>query len=392
VALSIGQDLEFFLKDRKGRIVPAHKYLPPKEEAIEVPLGDGEGTGGGSAKIYRDGLAAEINTPGGHCRAYLWNDVMYTVKSGLSIAGATKNKVKASLTPVADIDLHALREEYPDDVKQFGCVPTFNAYTKGRDAPNADPMSLPFRSAGGHMHLTQLQQKEVDDIDYVCTLTKVCDLLIGLPITVATADDLDFKRRELYGKAGEFRIKDHSTAADKRPYWGHEYRVLSPRLFRHPALTSLAFGIYRDVIGLNHPALVEAWNTILDEPLQKAINTGEGALELLEEWEKVIREFDDIWRQEQRAQSEELYKKYSSYYSLRKLTVKTLLDAKNAAKKVGDDFPTWRMWGDGHKHGWGDYCPKWGGKDPKPVKFKWKPLKAPIIAPPLEYYTGGDNF
>jgi hypothetical protein len=325
-----------------------------KDEAMAIDLSSGYATGGGIGHIYRDGLAVEINTPAGYCRAYQWGSVLECVKQGMEESGANRNNVFATLEPIANINLAALKG-YPDDLKELGCLPSHNAYTKKQTKMTMNAKTAPFRTAGGHMHVTSFENAQIDNKDYMCTFTKLCDLLIGLPSVVLFGDDMEFQRRELYGKAGEFRIKDHSVQGATKPLWGHEYRVMSPRMWRHPAIASLCLGVYRDVIHKYKDVLIPEWNDSINEPLQKAINTGKGAVELLEEWEKVVAPYDELLRREERKT-----KKTLTYGTMWTLTTEAILKAKEETQKVGDNFPTYSQYGNGHHCGWNDCMKKWG--------------------------------
>jgi hypothetical protein len=362
--VAIGQDLEFFLRDpRNGDIVPAHEFFPIKEEAIKINLCSGHHTGGGEAQIYRDGLAVEVNTPGGHCRAYMWGAVTYAIEEGKSAAGCPE--LIASLNPIAEIDL-ALLKDYPEDLREFGCTPSFNAYTQEQTKIPYDAETAPYRTAGGHMHVSGFTNAMVKDKDYMCTYTKLCDLLIGLPAAVIFDHESEFQRRELYGKAGEFRLKDHREPTHTKPFWGQEYRVLSSRLWSHPAFASLFFGIYRDVIQSYQKDLIKAWNPILDEPLQRAINTGEGAVEMLEEWEKVLKPYDETIRTEQRRSQPA--KKYIGVSSLMSLTPSAILKTKKETEGKTDEAAQHMEHGDGHHCGWNNNIRRWEGTEYVPPR------------------------
>jgi hypothetical protein len=354
----IGQDLEFFLKDKgSGEIVPAHEFFPPKSDPIHV--------GGDNAsvldQIYRDGYAVEINTRPGHCRVYQWQGVTATIQRGLEKSGAAAAGVYPTTDPIAHIDLKALKG-YPDDVKEFGCEPAINAYTGEKCIPPKKATEAPFRTAGGHMHVTAFTESQIKDKNFMCTFTKLCDLLIGLPGVIIFGDDMEFQRRELYGKAGEFRIKRHKATRYNPPYWGHEYRVMSPRMWRTPATASLCFGIYRDVIHGNMDELIKAWNKSLAKPLQEAINTGKGAVELLEEWEKILKPYDEQQRRTIRVIDRATGRYNVPYSSLHHLTVKALKKAYKEFSKAPEGIPY--LPGETyHDHkGWNDTTIGWGIK------------------------------
>lgn len=128
-------------------------------------------------------------------------------------------------------------ESQPEEAKELGCMPDFNAYTgKENPRPNAN---APFRTAGGHIHIGWRKigdPKWPDKIDPMnpghfeacCNLTKVLDLYLGIPSLVW---DRNIKRRTLYGAPGCFRPKEY----------GMEYRSLSNEWLFHESTRELVF-------------------------------------------------------------------------------------------------------------------------------------------------------
>lgn len=102
----------------------------------------------------------------------------------------------------------------PDDLqspaaKHFGCTPDYNAWTYEE---NKVGVALPtLRTAGGHVHLGYAD----NDPERSLELIRLFDLFLGVPSIIL---DTDVKRRQMYGKAGAYRLK---------PDYGFEYRVLS---------------------------------------------------------------------------------------------------------------------------------------------------------------------
>lgn len=95
-----------------------------------------------------------------------------------------------------------------EQAMMFGCDPDYNAYT---GEPNIVERLNPFlRSCGGHIHIGY----DNPDFETNIKIVKALDLYLGLASVIL---DPDTKRRQLYGKAGAYRIKRY----------GVEYRVLS---------------------------------------------------------------------------------------------------------------------------------------------------------------------
>jgi hypothetical protein len=113
--------------------------------------------------------------------------------------------------------------EHPS-ARVFGCDPDFNAWNNGRvnPRPKADDHTL--RSAGGHVHVGYTLTGKGD----ILRLVQLADLVLGVP---STRLDLATARRQLYGKAGAFRVK---------PY-GIEYRTLSNFWIFKPETTNWVY-------------------------------------------------------------------------------------------------------------------------------------------------------
>jgi len=111
---------------------------------------------------------------------------------------------------------------YPEDqlqsvqAKTFGCDKSYNAYTEvEEDSPNNDTS---LRVAGGHVHVGL--QDYADDLGLMVELVKAMDVYLAVPLmmnTTAAEREQEVMRREQYGRAGSFRIKEY----------GIEYRTLS---------------------------------------------------------------------------------------------------------------------------------------------------------------------
>jgi hypothetical protein len=131
--------------------------------------------------------------------------------------------------PVADFGLEYI-EAQPDEAKELGCSPDFNAYTKmANPRPDAN---TPFRTASGHVHIgwtnAPVDINDEGHLEACRALTKSLDVWLGM---VSLIWDKDDRRRSLYGAAGAFRPK---------PY-GMEYRVLSNKWIADPILRKTVY-------------------------------------------------------------------------------------------------------------------------------------------------------
>lgn len=270
---TVGCDPEFTILDPKGKPVPAHQFgFPTKHEprlyAAEF---------GTDKTAIRDGYNVEVNVPGNTCRALMINDVRNVVQGviGPRLPKGYTLAAKAAFR----IRLRTQMREAPDDVKMFGCDPSWDAYTGQQKVCSIDASTHPWRYAGGHLHFGTAAglygDKAITDPKNHRMLVKLFDLYIGIPLSVIFTDDGQWQRRKYYGQAGEFRPQQYNPSTV-----GIEYRVPPPELFNHPALVTLFTGVGRYVVQ-NFAALKSDWNPMNESDVIRAINTGKGADKLL---------------------------------------------------------------------------------------------------------------
>lgn len=217
MSLLVGCDPEVFLA-KDGVPFSAHGIVPgDKRNPHPVRCG----------AVQVDGMAAEFNiTPSQN--ASLFSHRIQTVLGGLE-KRIREHGLEFYIKPSATFPRDHY-DEQPDDAKELGCDPDYNAYT-GEVNPRPDPGDRPFRTAAGHVHLGWTEGAETDSINHMQDCREMIaqlDWYLGLPSLLF---DDDHDRRTLYGAAGAFRPK---------PY-GCEYRVLSNAWLRHPELMKWVF-------------------------------------------------------------------------------------------------------------------------------------------------------
>jgi hypothetical protein len=200
---TFGCDPEIFIKDENGKYVCPDFIPGTKAEPHKVNLG----------AVQRDGMAAEFNIdPVSSFNDWNRNivEVMRQLR-GMLPKGYTFD-ISPSVRFTQDVFDNA-----PDDAKELGCTPDFNAWTgELTPTPNTDNDPL-LRCAGGHVHIGWSDGNDVTDPQHMANcidLTKQLDWYLG---GWALRIDKDADRRKLYGLAGAFRPKDY----------GVEYRTLS---------------------------------------------------------------------------------------------------------------------------------------------------------------------
>lgn len=298
---NLGHDSEFFLWDtKKEEVVSAHRYYKPQEQSprlyVErkkfkaryvketiIPGGlDWYGNrmpdrlvrqtpkamlSGYTTKIYRDGLAAEVGVSPVSCRAFMWNDTKFTLlkyeppRRPDHIIFTTRPYVTITKEMMAD---------FPEDLKVLGCSPSRNAYIEDglvEQQIAVDPMNTFFRTCGSHLHRSFAGHDSSRPLpkQIWAKFIALTDLIIGVPFAYLFNDQLEAQRRQLYGRAGEFRYQPS--------YGGLEYRVLSSRLWDHPASYSFFTGIWKYILGGSGlSAMFKAYDPKAIPEIQEAIN------------------------------------------------------------------------------------------------------------------------
>jgi hypothetical protein len=233
---TLGGDPEFFITDKKGKILSADKFLPGKEE----PLLIGSRKDSYPSKLFFDGIQAEMAVAFDVCREYFADNIVHCWRKAFK---SIPPDHKIILRPSARVSKDVIEDAHPE-ARIFGCMPDFNAYTCTTNTDEMDATSHPYRYAGGHMHfgVSSPYVKEEHE-EYKISKTeeghlraiKFFDLLITLPTLLLDNGPGSAKRKEKYGKAGCFR---------PTPY-GVEYRTPSCWWLRSPLTVSLVFGLGR---------------------------------------------------------------------------------------------------------------------------------------------------
>ncbi len=202
---------------------------------------------------------------------------MDRVRTGLQIVLERVRKVDPaatlSLSSVLHVDQGTLDSASPEHVA-FGCNPSLNAYGVSGEVIG-DPRSLPFRFAGGHIHMGgEFPKPHVD-------IVKAIDRVVGVACVGMFAEFDSPLRRRFYGLAGEYR----------RPKHGLEYRTLSNAWLAHPALAFWVFDMCRAakaLVDLNLTTLLPSED---DTKIQSLINNCDvkGARRYAKKYESLYR-------------------------------------------------------------------------------------------------------
>lgn len=240
-----GTDPEIFAAKADGTLIPAFEFLGPKPKSM-------------APAMYWDGYQAEFTVDHSHCNAYFVDYIQNKLSDMQRVLVEKTGDKSASLTLKNTFDI-PMERLYTDDKKyvDFGCHPSKSAY--GEEPIHVKGRDVPFRSAGGHIHLGV---NKLTDEQYI-KLAKTLDKTLGV-LSVAMFQYYDDPRRRLfYGRAGEFRTPPH----------GIEWRVLSNAWLCHPAITHFVFEIARLItqVGIEDKSEIVDWNMTEDE-VRECIN------------------------------------------------------------------------------------------------------------------------
>lgn len=205
----LGADPELFL-EKEGRIISAEGIIGGTKDAPKKISEEGHA-------IQEDNIMVEFNIPASETKQSFRDNINFVKDYLNQLVGILGCNLNFSASAVVD-------EEFLDteQAKTFGCEPDFNVYTKSiNDSPES---TTNLRTCGGHIHIGYDEPSvEVSEL-----IVYAMDAVLGLKSLELDKDD---RRREMYGKAGCFRLKDY----------GVEYRTLSNFWIESDELINWAF-------------------------------------------------------------------------------------------------------------------------------------------------------
>lgn len=225
-------DPEVFL-EKDGEIVPGFAVLPAKKDPGRASEGGGV--------FHEDGFQAEFSPAPYQCHetmlystAMTMTSMMYHVNrnvpytdSCFKISDATFVELSPELLAVGS-----------DDQVALGCDRSENVW-KHSGFTHDNPREFPYRMAGGHIHFG-IESEAKWFHSRAERIIKAMDVFLAVPSVALFADIEDPRRRQFYGRAGEFRFQKH----------GLEYRVLSNAWLQHPALAHMVLNLARGAFRL----------------------------------------------------------------------------------------------------------------------------------------------
>ena len=212
--------------------------------------------------VQVDGMALEFNIDPATNRREIVNNIQAVMATLQDMVP----EYELAVVPTAHFGAEYIAAQ-PLKARELGCNPDFNAYTgEENEKPNEE---LPFRTGAGHVHVGWTEGADDPLHTEMCqALVKELDVVLGLPSLLL---DGDAERREMYGKAGAYRVKSY----------GVEYRVLSNFWIQSEVLIEFVYrGVSRAITNLSE-------GTPLHEKydVESIINTSDirKAMEIVEE-------------------------------------------------------------------------------------------------------------
>ena len=201
----IGSDFEMFLRNKEGKIISAIPFNSGTKAEPEKLSKKG-------CCIQRDGVLQECNVPPVKLdQGSTFAKNVEFVKGFIMGSFGSKNDLELVCCASAELEDDQLLDP---EAHEIGCDPDFNAWDNGNINEKPASFASGLRSCGGHIHFSYPNADTLISMD----LMKCFDLHLTVPFLLIDPDE---RRRQLYGKAGAFRICDWGKAA------GFEARTLS---------------------------------------------------------------------------------------------------------------------------------------------------------------------
>lgn len=244
---TFGLDPEFMLTLR-DELKSAIGVLPKKDNAPER----------NGFRLYYDNVLAEIAVRPAKSR----DEALANVRDGLTmlahaVAPATFIVRASANYPKAELQ--------GDEALIAGCNPEWDVYSLQIVEPPDDVVELhdgyykfkiPFRSAGGHIHIGS---EQLNDPMEVCNVVRMMDLFVGVPSLFLDTDPTSKDRRLAYGHAGTHRTPDY----------GVEYRPLGNFWLSSPTHVALMYDLTSFVLDFvaarKHEKFWSVDESLLDE-------------------------------------------------------------------------------------------------------------------------------
>lgn len=229
--LSLGMDPELFIA-KDGQIVGSERVIPEKGIPISLYYS--------KSNVVRDGVQVELQPQPSTCRESLATNLKVAFMNLQNILHDT------GVVPVFDTVVEVGEQEMSglsEKSRILGCTPSRNSHD--REAKIVIAKGYKKRSAGGHIHMG-LDQSVSKIMPVREKIVPLLDILVGNTSVLLDRDPHAAERRQVYGRAGEYRLPKH----------GLEYRTLSNYWLRSYPLTSMVLGLCRMACSAIHTDLM----------------------------------------------------------------------------------------------------------------------------------------
>lgn len=202
---SFGSDPEFMIV-QNDLLKSAIGILRPKESPEKI---SGHG-------FYYDNVLSEIATKPGNNR----QEVVNNTRESLNILAELVSPYRFTIKAAAE---YPAKELKCDQAKIAGCNPEWSVYSLQVIEPPERIVDfkdgyfyfkVPFRTAGGHIHLGS---ELLNDPFEIFNVLRMMDLFIGVPSIFMDTDPTSKDRRKAYGLAGSFRAPEEGNRLEYRP-------------------------------------------------------------------------------------------------------------------------------------------------------------------------------
>lgn len=280
VSLTMGCDPEFFIT--KGGKVIGSEHVVPKEGLLPLQVYREGAYVNSAPQVIQDGVQVELNPRADTCRQRISGSIHQGI---MAVVNALKDGMAISSEVSVEVTEDELNTLHPKN-RVLGCHPSFSIYESEYEL-GVDPATYMIRSGGGHLHfgVVGYDRKVLKDFDEskvsepqksvykmfneAKSFVKVLDIIVGNTCVLFDRDAGNKIRREVYGRAGEYRTPNH----------GVEYRTLSNFWLRDYSVMSLVFALGRSAytVALNDN-LKDLLEVVDMADVQKAINKNDAKL------------------------------------------------------------------------------------------------------------------
>lgn len=215
---TFGSDPEFLLVANRGHLMP--------KSAIGVVQGDIENRINLKGhQFYYDNVLAECAVKPGASK----EETIRNFREVLQLYADMVSPFK--LTTTASVIFPDSELTHPD-ARKVGCAKDMCAYElKQKDGPVDEISHGNLRSCGGHIHVGA--ESIAGDGPEPILFIYMMDLVLGCTSLWLDKDPTSKRRRELYGQAGRYRVKDY----------GMEYRSLGNYWLNSPELAAFTYDL-----------------------------------------------------------------------------------------------------------------------------------------------------